>query len=44
MSNENDRGVDRKSVQRRKNRVVALALGAFVVLVFFVSLVRMSGG
>lgn len=29
---------------KKKNRVVGLSLLAFVVLVFFVSMVKMSGG
>lgn len=29
---------------KKKNRVVALSLTAFIVLVFFVSIVKMSGG
>ncbi|MEZ5825440.1 MAG: hypothetical protein R3C97_12110 [Geminicoccaceae bacterium] len=34
---------DRRRKQRSKNIVVALALIGFVVLVFFVSIVRMGG-
>lgn len=43
MSMSSESTLDRRRKQRAKNIAVALALLGFVVLVYFVSIVRMGG-
>ncbi len=42
MAGDDDK--DRQQRQRKKNWALFLALMAFVVVVYFVSIIRMSGG
>jgi hypothetical protein len=41
MNLPNDSEAERKRIQRSRNKVVALLLGAFVILVYFISIAKM---
>lgn len=42
LDSPRDSGSERKRIQRSRNVVLGLILGAFVVLVFAISIVKMS--
>ena len=42
MTQPNDPEAERKRIQRSRNLVLALLLGGFVILVYFISIARMG--
>jgi hypothetical protein len=42
LDSPNDPEAQRKRIQRSRNLVVALLLGGFVILVYFISIAKMS--